>query len=193
MIIIVSTGRTLLMAAICALVAASGAVQAQGYVGVGLGLARQSLSCAAGAPCTPHASGGKALIGYRFDAAWSAELVALGAMARFTASDDNAATTWQGRVSTRALGTTAGYELDVAAWRLQVRFGLAQVRGAFTSQTGGVSDSRARATQPLLGLGLRHPLGAGTGLRLDWDTTRSKAYQRAGRFNLVGLAIQHNF
>jgi hypothetical protein len=185
--------RALLAAWLCALIAGSGAAQAQPYAGGGLGLARQNLTCAAGAPCTENALGGKALLGYRFDPAWSAELVLLGSLSSFTASDGNGTLTWHGRVSTRALGATAGFEFGSAEWRFQARVGLAQVRGEFASETAGVPDSSASTTQPLLGLGLRRALGPDTTLRLDWDTTRCKAWQRQGSFNLVGVAVERSF
>ena len=49
--------RALGIALPCALAAASGVVRAQAYAAAGLGLARQNLVCASGAPCTENALG----------------------------------------------------------------------------------------------------------------------------------------
>jgi hypothetical protein len=185
--------RALGIALPCALAAASGVVRAQAYAAAGLGLARQNLVCAAGAPCTENTLGGKALVGYRFDPAWTGEFAVLGSLGHFTASDSNGSLTWYGRVSMLVFGATGGYEFGPADWRFQARAGVAQVRGDFTSETTGVPDSSATTTQPLLGLGLRHELGAGTTLRLDWDITRGKAYQRQGALNFIVLAVEHGF
>ncbi|MEQ1526479.1 MAG: outer membrane beta-barrel protein [Gallionella sp.] len=167
---------------------------AQPYAGVGLGLAVQSVKCAAGSSCRDNDGGVKLLAGYQVDTAWSAELAYMRPLRYFTTSDSNGAQTWGGRYDVKVVGVSTGYSFATEnGQKWQARLGLAQVRASFASTTAGVSNASANSVQPLIGFGTRKNLNSDLMVRLDVDVTRSKVLNSSDIFGLVSMSLQQRF
>lgn len=167
---------------------------AQPYAGVGLGLAVQSVKCAAGALCRDNDGGIKVLAGYQVDDVWSAELAYMRPLRYFTASNSNGTQTWGGRYDVKVIGVSAGYSFATAnGQKWQARLGLAQVHAAFGSTTAGVPNANANSVQPLLGFGTRKNIDPDLMVRLDVDVTRSKVFNSSDTFALISMALQQRF
>jgi hypothetical protein len=172
---------------------ASALAHAEAYAGASLGIARQQLVCAAGAPCEEDVAAGRVFGGWQFNDRFGAELAWTGGLADFTASDSLANLSWYGAFSVEVLSLSATWTIDLASVDLQLRAGIASVRGEFDSQTFGVPDSKARETRPVFGVGLRHAIDSRWNLRADLDLTDGQAYTRKGRYTSFTVGVERRF
>jgi hypothetical protein len=175
------------------LLLASPTSHAEPYVGASLGLARQQLICAPGAPCEEESPAGRVFGGWRFNDRFGAELAWSTGLSDFTASDSLANLTWYGAFSVETFSLSATWNFELADLDLQLRAGVASVRGEFDSLSPGVPDSKATKTRPVLGFGLRQPIDAHWTLRADVDLTEGQAYTRKGRYTSLTVGIERRF
>lgn len=184
-----------LTAACLPLVALLGAASAhaEAFAGASAGLSSQQLVCAANAPCDDKAGALRLSAGWRFNDRWSFEATWLRATPDFTASDSLGSLTWNGRVAMEAISASAAFDLRLGSLPLQLRAGVASVRGKFDSATAGVLDSSASEVRPILGLGLRQSFAGQWALRADFDVTEGQAYTRKGRFSVFTVGVERRF
>jgi len=166
---------------------------AEPYIGASLGIADQQLICAAGAPCDRRAPTGRLTAGWHFSERFGAELAWSGNLSDFTASDSLANLTWQGSFRVQALSASASWTLDAGPLDLQLRAGVASVRGVFHSRTAGVTDSKDTRTRPLFGAGLRRSFNEHWTLRADADLTDGQAFTRKGHHTTFTVGIERRF
>lgn len=171
----------------------SALAHAEAYAGASVGIARQELVCAAGAPCEEDAAAGRLFAGWQFNERFGAELAWTSGLADFTASDSLANLSWYGDFSVELLSLSATWNIDLASVDLQLRAGVASVRGEFTSATVGVPDSKATETRPVFGVGLRHAIDSRWTLRADLDVTDGQAYTRKGRYTSFTVGVERRF
>jgi OOP family OmpA-OmpF porin len=171
----------------------SALARADAYAGAAVGIARQQLVCAAGAPCEEDVAAGRVFGGWQFNDRWGAELAWASGLADFTASDSLANLSWYGAFSVEVLSLSATWNIDLASVDLQLRAGIASVRGEFASATVGVPDSNARETRPIFGVGLRQAIDSRWTLRADIDMTDGQAYTRKGRYTSFTVGVERRF
>lgn len=172
---------------------ASALAHAEAYGGASLGIARQQLVCATGAPCEEDAAAGRVFGGWQFNDRFGAELAWSSGLADFTASDSLANLSWSGAFSVEVLSLSATWTVAFDSVDLQLRGGIASVRGEFASATAGVPDSKATRTRPVFGLGLRHAIDSRWTLRADLDLTDGQAYTRKGRYTSFTVGVERRF
>jgi hypothetical protein len=172
---------------------ASALAHAEAYAGGALGIARQQLVCAAGAPCEEDVALGRVFGGWRFSERWGAEVAWTGGLAEFTASDSLANLSWYGDFSVEVLSLSATWTMAFDSVDLQLRAGVASVRGEFDSASFGVPDSKATKTRPVFGVGIRHAIDQRWTLRADLDLTEGQAYTREGRYTSFTVGVERRF
>lgn len=177
---------------IAALVGPS-AVQAEAFAAASAGLSSQQLVCATAGPCDDKASAMRFAAGWRFNDRFSLEATWLRATPDFTASDSLASLTWNGRVAMESVSASLAFDLQLGSLPLQLRAGVASVRGEFDSATAGVPDSSATEVRPILGIGLRQSFAGQWALRADLDVTEGQAYTRKGRFSVFTVGVERRF
>jgi hypothetical protein len=185
--------RLALLVAVLTAPFVSALARADAYAGASLGIARQQLVCATGAPCEEDAAAARVFGGWQFNDRFGAELAWSSGLADFTASDSLANLSWYGAFSVEVLSLSATWTLDFDSVDLQLRGGIASVRGEFASATAGVPDSNARETRPILGVGLRHAIDSRWTLRADIDMTDGQAYTRKGRNTSFTVGVERRF
>jgi hypothetical protein len=188
--ILVSFGVACLSLA-AALSAAS--AQAEAFASASVGLSAQALVCAEAAPCDDQAGALRLSGGWRFSDRFSVEAAWLRATPDFTASDSVTSLTWSGRVAVESISVSAAVDCQVGSLAMQLRAGVASVRGQFDSATSGVPNSSATEVRPILGIGLRQPFAGQWALRADLDVTEGQAYTREGRFSVFTVGVERRF
>ena len=172
---------------------ASMAAHAENYGGLSFGVARQQLVCAANAPCEREAASPRMFAGHRFNDRWGVELAWTRAVSDFTASDSIPGFTWFGAFGVEQTSLAATFDISLSTMHLQLRAGVAAVRGEFTSATVGVPDASRSEMRPMVGLGLRRQIGEHWAVRADLDVTNGIAYTRSGRFGTLNAGVEFRF
>ena len=163
------------------------------FLGAGIGVAKQQLVCATGAPCDDEATGLRLFGGYRFDERFGAELGWLRAEPAFKASASVPGLSWYGRFEVEVISAMATWTIPVRSLELQLRGGIASVRGRFTSASVGVADSAQTEARAIFGASLRHAFADHWTVRADLDLTDAQVYTNNGRFSVLSLGIERRF
>lgn len=160
--------KTLLGAA---LLAATAAASAQGYVSMSAGQSRLDADCGGAPTCDKNGNSFKILGGWTFMPNLSAEIGYFDfGKAKF------ADPTTSLNIKTTAIGGGIAYRADITPdWNFVGRLGLAQVKTKLDATVGGVSGSDSDSNAQLYGgLGVGYKLNKTTSLDLAWETTRTK-------------------
>jgi hypothetical protein len=171
----------------------SPAARADAYLGVSTGIASQELVCTAGAPCDKRTAVARVVGGWQINKGLGAEVSWARTLADFSASDRVSNLAWNGRFRAQALAASATWTFNTAPIDVQLRAGIASVRGEFLSRTAGVANSKDTRARPLIGIGVKRAIAEHWKLRADVDLTDARAYTRDGHHATLTLGIERHF
>jgi len=171
----------------------SPAALAEVYLGAAAGMARQELVCKMAAPCDKRAAAIRALGGWQFSQHFGVEFSWARTLGDFTASDQLPSFAWNGKFLAQVFGASATATFDTGPLDLQLRAGVASVRGEFHSRTAGVPDSGDTRVRATMGLGLKRAINEHWKLRVDLDLADVRAYTRDGHHTSFTIGLERHF
>ena len=177
-----------------ALLGSSVAAASDFSVGIGAGLDRGKVDCAASFPCDRSSAQAKLYGTYQITDAIDLQLVYFDA-GHFEGGDTTSlGTEFGGTFKVSGIGFTGGYRWTLSpSWSGNARIGLASVRTKFAYAAPFSGSVGETTTQPLGGLGIAYAITPAIRVGIDYDVTRLKVYKTRGSLQMLGVAAQFSF
>jgi hypothetical protein len=163
-------------------------------IGVEAGASRLGVVCTA-SPLNCDRSGTALGLhgGYAITPAWGV-LLSWQSLRGFAGSDRTAAgLAYGGDLDFNVIGLAGTWRTAWPSVALELRAGVASVKGDFSYTAGATGNVAKTTTQPLLGAALEVPLGSGFAARLDLQGTRGKVASIDGDLTSLTIGVVARF
>lgn len=182
-----------LMLAIAAL--GCGAVQAQGYVGGGVGPARIDIDCTGATTCDKTSTGYKLFGGFRSPSGFAGELVYFdwGKVEATQVSVELGTASGELKASGWGLGM-AYFAPFTPQWQGVLRLGVLRNKAKASGTIGGTSGSTSEtSTQPYYGLGVSYRFTPNLAVDAAMDFSRIKILGEKADTRLISAGLTYSF